>query len=144
MLQLDRPAESAAGASAQRLRELTFLAAMVRAIATSQDHDAVMRSVIEQTTGATNTQVCSLYLWDEDTQRLVLTATNGLAPEAVGVVQLALGEGITAGSARRCSRSSSPTCARIPASSGSPTSTTAASPRCSPYRSWSATGCWAC
>src|SRR4051794_38485806 len=68
---------------------------MVRAIATSQDHDAVMRSVIEQTTGATNTQVCSLYIWDEDPRRLVLTATNGLAPEAVGAVKLALGEGIT-------------------------------------------------
>jgi diguanylate cyclase (GGDEF)-like protein/PAS domain S-box-containing protein len=95
LLQLEHPIDGADQASAQRLRELTFLAAMVRAIATSQDHDAVLRSIIEQTTGATNTQVCSLYIWDEDEQRLVLTATNGLAPEAVGAVKLALGEGIT-------------------------------------------------
>ena len=39
--------------------------------------------------------VCSIYLFDEDSQELVLRATQGLGPAAVGRVRLALGEGIT-------------------------------------------------
>lgn len=38
--------------------------------------------------------VCSIYLYDEDTQTLNLAATQGLKPEAVGHVSLKLGEGI--------------------------------------------------
>lgn len=44
---------------------------------------------------ATDTQVCSLYLWNEDERVLTLTATNGLALSGVGRVKLGLGEGIT-------------------------------------------------
>lgn len=39
--------------------------------------------------------VCSVYLYDEATQELVLTATQGLSPESIGVVRLKLGEGLT-------------------------------------------------
>ena len=39
--------------------------------------------------------VCSVYLYDEKTQELVLTATQGLSPESIGVVRLRLGEGLT-------------------------------------------------
>jgi len=39
--------------------------------------------------------VCSIYLFDESSQELVLQATQGLDPSAVGQVRLKLGEGIT-------------------------------------------------
>lgn len=39
--------------------------------------------------------VCSIYLYDEHTRTLVLTANQGLNPEAVGRLKLQLGEGIT-------------------------------------------------
>ncbi len=79
------------GALQRQLRELRFLERVVRAFATSDDHDAVMRSVVHETTEATGTQVCSLYIWDEQEQQLILTATNGLSPLGVGSVKLALG-----------------------------------------------------
>jgi phosphotransferase system enzyme I (PtsP) len=59
------------------------------------DHRAVLRAVIDKTREATDTQVCSLYLWDEKSKRLVLTATNGLAQEGVGIVSMRLGKGVT-------------------------------------------------
>ena len=39
--------------------------------------------------------VCSVYLYDEDTDELVLTANQGLNPEYVGKLRMKLGEGIT-------------------------------------------------
>ncbi len=39
--------------------------------------------------------VCSVYLFDEKSQELVLTATQGLSPDSIGKVRLRLGEGLT-------------------------------------------------
>lgn len=39
--------------------------------------------------------VCSIYLFYEDSQELVLRANKGLKPEAIGKVKLKLGEGLT-------------------------------------------------
>ena len=39
--------------------------------------------------------VCSVYLYDEKSMELVLTATQGLSPESIGKVRLKLGEGLT-------------------------------------------------
>ncbi len=39
--------------------------------------------------------VCSIYLYDEDQEEVVLRATQGLNPEAIGQVRLKIGEGIT-------------------------------------------------
>jgi len=80
---------------ARRLRELTFLERIARASATASDHTALLRSIVDETTVATDTQVCSLYLWDDSEHVLTLTATNGLAASGVGQVKLGLGEGIT-------------------------------------------------
>ena len=41
-----------------------------------------------------NAAVCSVYLWDDDIQRLVLTANQGLNSDKIGQVRLALGEGL--------------------------------------------------
>jgi len=39
-------------------------------------------------------QVCSIYLYDESTDELVLSATSGLNPGAVGKIRVKMGEGI--------------------------------------------------
>jgi signal transduction histidine kinase len=80
---------------ARRLRELTFLERVARASATASDHTALLRSIVDETTVATETQVCSLYLWDDSERVLTLTATNGLAESGIGRVKLGLGEGVT-------------------------------------------------
>ena len=41
-----------------------------------------------ETRAATGSQVCSLYLWQESTSELVLTATNGLSQLGIGNVRL--------------------------------------------------------
>ena len=74
--------------------ELDFLRGL-RAGVGEFDHGAVLKAVIDKTREATGTQVCSLYLWDEKSRRLVLTATNGLAQEGVGIVSMRLGKGVT-------------------------------------------------
>ena len=76
-------------------RQLAFLERVVRATAEQADHDQLLRRIIDEATEATDTQVCSLYLWDETEKVLVLTATNGLAQSGVGQVRLGLGEGVT-------------------------------------------------
>src|SRR5258707_7923420 len=80
---------------ARRLRELTFLERVALASATASDHTALLRSIVDETTVATETQVCSLYLWDDAERVLTLTATNGLAESGIGRVKLGLGEGVT-------------------------------------------------
>src|SRR5258708_2626764 len=79
----------------RRLRELTFLERIARASATASDHAALLRSIVDETTEATDTQVCSLYLWDDRERVLTLTATNGLAVSGIGRVKLGQGEGVT-------------------------------------------------
>jgi signal transduction histidine kinase len=79
----------------RRLRELSFLERVVRVSASTIEHTALLRTIIDETTAATGTQVCSLYLWDEAEKVFVLTATNGLAEWGIGQVKLGLGEGVT-------------------------------------------------
>lgn len=79
----------------RRIRELTFLERIVRVSTSNLDHRTMLRTIIDETTAATGTQVCSLYLWDDEHKLLVLTATNGLSQSGVGAVKLGLGEGVT-------------------------------------------------
>jgi signal transduction histidine kinase len=76
-------------------RQLAFLERVVRATAEQADHDQLLRRIIDEATEATDTQVCSLYLWDDADKVLILTATNGLAQSGIGHVRLGLGEGVT-------------------------------------------------
>jgi len=76
-------------------RELEFLEGIVRATAEATNYAELLRRIVDGATEATDTQVCSLYLWDDAERVLVLAATNGLVQTAVGRVRLALGEGVT-------------------------------------------------
>lgn len=75
--------------------ELEFLKRLLAETANAVDHDALLRAVIDETRTATQSQVCSLYLWQESTTELVLTATNGLSQSGIGRVRLGLDEGVT-------------------------------------------------
>jgi signal transduction histidine kinase len=90
MLDSDKRAEPAT-----TTRQLAFLERIVQATAEEGNHAALLRTIIDETTESTGTQVCSLYLWNDDEKVLVLTATNGLAQSGVGRVRLGLGEGVT-------------------------------------------------
>src|ERR1700716_3761248 len=90
-MMLDRLSRSDADGSA----ELAFLRRLLAGTSGAADHQALLKEVIDKTREATGTQVCSLYLWQESSRRLLLTATNGLAREGIGIVSMRLGKGVT-------------------------------------------------
>ncbi len=62
------------------------------AVATADDFASALSLLVTQTKQAMKTQCCSLYLLEE--QQLVLSATDGLASEAVGKVKMPLTQGL--------------------------------------------------
>jgi len=54
-----------------------------------------LQKSVEMVAEHMNCAVCSIYLFYEDSQELVLRANKGLKPEAIGRVKLKLGEGLT-------------------------------------------------
>src|SRR5690349_12875731 len=93
---LDRmvPLEVAAGDGLQA-RELRFLQRLAMVAAATQQPRDLVELVIQETTSALGTDVCSLYLLAGDPARLVLSATNGLRRDMVGRVEIPLGQGVT-------------------------------------------------
>jgi sugar diacid utilization regulator/putative methionine-R-sulfoxide reductase with GAF domain len=77
------------------LRELLFLQRLSKAAASTIEPDALLELIINETTGAMQVEVCSLYLYDPDTDELVLTATNGLDAGSVGKARMTVGAGVT-------------------------------------------------
>ncbi len=61
----------------------------------SHDLDETINNIVHLVAERAHSEVCSLYLLDEDQQTLVLRASRGLAPESVGNVKLQIGEGLT-------------------------------------------------
>jgi phosphotransferase system enzyme I (PtsP) len=57
--------------------------------------DSLLQKIVEMIASHMGADVCSIYLYYEDLNELVLKATRGLAPESVGKVRLKLGEGLT-------------------------------------------------
>ena len=77
------------------LRELLFLQRLSKAAASTIEPDALLELIINETTGAMQVEVCSLYLYDQDTDEVVLTATNGLDASSVGKAKMKIGAGVT-------------------------------------------------
>jgi len=63
--------------------------------ADTEDLQDRLQRFVELIAERTETDVCSIYLFDERTQALTLAATTGLERSAVGKVTMALGEGLT-------------------------------------------------
>ncbi len=61
----------------------------------SHDLNETINNIVDLVADRAHSDVCSLYLLDEDQQTLVLRATRGLALESIGKVKLQIGEGLT-------------------------------------------------
>src|SRR3989338_5675386 len=57
--------------------------------------EAFLQEIAEMVSQHMHSDVCSIYLFDEQAQKLVLKATKGLTPSSVGTISLKLGEGLT-------------------------------------------------
>lgn len=61
----------------------------------SNSIETFLQKIVQMVAGHIRADVCSIYLYNEEDQQLVLTATHGLNPDSVGKVTLRLGEGLT-------------------------------------------------
>src|SRR3989338_2057033 len=57
--------------------------------------EAFLQKIAEMVSEHMGSEVCSIYLFYDETAELVLKATRGVKPEAIGHVRLKLGEGLT-------------------------------------------------
>ncbi len=65
-----------------------------RLLTRSHDLEETLRNVVRLVTRRMRAGACSVYLLSDEGDRLVLRATRGLRPDAVGRVRLGLGEGL--------------------------------------------------
>lgn len=73
---------------------LDSLKSIVQEVNSAKDFSAVLDIIVTRVKKVTTTGVCSIYLHDPASGDYVLTATDGLYPEAVGNIRLAQGEGL--------------------------------------------------
>ncbi|WP_370279262.1 phosphoenolpyruvate--protein phosphotransferase [Pontibacterium sp.] len=73
---------------------LEVLRKIVQEVSTAPDLESVLDLIVRRIQRAMRTQVCSVYLYDDEAERYSLMATQGLNPDAVGKVSLASSEGI--------------------------------------------------
>src|SRR5690606_7667399 len=73
---------------------LESLRSIVQEVSSAKDFTSVLDIIVRKVKKATNTGVCSIYLHDPATGHYVLTATDGLYPEAVGNIRLQAGAGL--------------------------------------------------
>ncbi|TVP90920.1 MAG: phosphoenolpyruvate-protein phosphotransferase PtsP [Pseudomonadaceae bacterium] len=73
---------------------LNTLRRIVQEVNVARDLTAALDIIVQRVKEAMGTEVCSVYLYNPDTARYVLMATEGLNKDAVGVVSLASNEGL--------------------------------------------------
>jgi len=73
---------------------LETLRRIVQEVDSAPSFQAALDILVRSVRDATHTEVCSVYLLDDRTERLVLMATEGLNASAIGVVTLAFDEGL--------------------------------------------------
>jgi phosphotransferase system enzyme I (PtsP) len=74
---------------------ITTLEDISALILQSHDLDETLRNIVSLVSRRMGTEVCTLYLLDEDQQTLRLRASKGLSRRAVGKVTMKIGEGLT-------------------------------------------------
>jgi len=83
---------------AQRIEEHFSLLADIGAISSilseSRDLQEFLDRAVVMVANHLQAEVCSIYLYDDGSQQLVLRSTHGLRAEAVGQISLAVGEGL--------------------------------------------------
>jgi len=85
----------------QKTAQLAALREIGQAINAAWELKATLELITRKTAEVMGMDSCSIYLLDEARQYLVLQATTGLAPQAVGQARLGLGEGLTGWAAQR-------------------------------------------
>lgn len=78
-----------------RVELICSVAELTSMFAGGKSLDDFLGSVVNTICRHMKADVCSVYLYDEKTQELVLSATEGLNADSIGHVRLKLGEGIT-------------------------------------------------
>ena len=73
---------------------LDILRRIVQEVSSATDVSDALKVVVARIREAMHTEVCSVYLYDPDSQRYVLMATEGLKQEAVGRVSLSSSQGL--------------------------------------------------
>ena len=63
-------------------------------LAGSENIETFLQRTVEMVARHMNANVCSIYLHDETSNQLILKATVGLNPEAIGKIRLKIGEGL--------------------------------------------------
>ncbi len=74
---------------------LLTLGEITQLVVHSHDSAETLNNIVRLIQGRFDTAVCSVYVLDPDTGELVLGATVGLKPEAVGQVRMPLSQGLT-------------------------------------------------
>lgn len=86
----------------KRLRaQLTALREITRAISAAWSLDQILALITRKTARMMDADSCSIYLLDDANENLVLKASTGLAPDAIGRARLRLGEGLTGYAAKQ-------------------------------------------
>jgi signal transduction histidine kinase len=75
--------------------EVAALREIVQLGTSAPTWDELMQLIVDRSTVAMGTEVCSLYLVDRDRSGMTLAATNGVDRQHVGVARLGIGQGIT-------------------------------------------------
>ncbi|RMG08879.1 MAG: GAF domain-containing protein [Planctomycetota bacterium] len=76
-------------------RYLLFLREAAQAVVSAPEPAAALAELVSLVAERLGYEVCSLYLHDRERDELVLEATHGLRPEAIGRVRMRPGEGLT-------------------------------------------------
>ena len=73
---------------------LDLLRSIVQEVNAARDVDQALSIIVARVKSALEVDVCSVYLVDQDSEQLVLMASDGLKPESVGEVRLSFEEGL--------------------------------------------------
>ncbi len=73
---------------------IEILRKIVQAVNEADDLERALTLIVHEVRAAMNTDVCTVYLKDRSSQRLVFRATEGLNPDKVGQFSLGLEEGL--------------------------------------------------
>lgn len=98
----------------RKAAEISALREISRAISAATDLDSTLTLITRKTAEVMRMDSCSIYLVDTPGDYLVLKATTGLAPEAVGYARLRLGEGLTGWAAEKGAAAASTNAAADP------------------------------
>jgi phosphotransferase system enzyme I (PtsP) len=74
---------------------LSLLDRITRVIGESHDFRGTVNNIVSLVKEEMHTDVCSLYLYDEEKNLLILVATKGLDASAIGKVEMKPSEGLT-------------------------------------------------